>query len=544
MNIREIASHPFDDQRPMTSGLRKKTSVFENTPHYLENFIQSIFDTIQATGKTLVVGGDGRYFNLFAIQIIIKMAAANGVSHLLIGQNGIFSTPAVSVVIRKFRTDGGIILSASHNPGGKDGDFGIKINVENGGPAPETVTQALFEKTKKISSYKILDIPDVDLSKLTTVSVGDMSVTIMDSVADYVEMMAQLFDFDSIRQLLKSGFKMTYDALNAVAGPYAVEIFENQLGAPKGTVKNEIPLPDFGGGHPDPNLTYAKSFVDRMYNGSFAPDFGVASDGDGDRNMILGKHFFVSPSDSVAILSANATLVKGYTFGLKGVARSMPTSSALDKVAEKLHLNIYEVPTGWKFFGSLMDADLITICGEESFGTGSSHIREKDGIWAVLFWLNIIAKKQQSVQQIVENHWKEFGRNYYMRCDYENVDVEKARQMMDALQSILPMIKGKSFGTYCVQLADDFTYIDPVTHEKTEKQGVRILFTDGSRLIFRLSGTGTRGATVRLYIDKYEPDLSRQNLDPSEFLSDLVHVALDISELKKYIGREDADVIT
>ena len=543
LNIEEVATRPFNDQKPGTSGLRKKTAVFENTPNYLENFVQSLFDVIDASGKTLVLGGDGRYFNNQAIQTILKMAAANGVSQILVGRNGLLSTPAVSNIIRKYETDGGIILSASHNPGGQDGDFGIKFNTPNGGPAPEAVTNAIFEATKDIRTFKIANVPDVDLSQLTTFSIGDMSVNVIDSVADYVELMRQIFDFDAIADLLKSGFTMTYDALNAVTGPYAVEIFENQLGAPKGTVVNAVPLPDFGGLHPDPNLTYAKALVDRMYAAD-APDFGAASDGDGDRNMVLGKGFFVNPSDSIAILAANASLIKGYKNGLLGVARSMPTSCALDKVAEKLKLNVYETPTGWKFFGSLMDADMITLCGEESFGAGSNHVREKDGIWSILFWLNILAVKRQSVSDVVQNHWKQFGRNYYSRHDYEGVEADAAQQMMRRLTEILPSLSGKVFNAYTVSSADEFSYTDPVTKEKTEHQGIRILFKDGSRLIFRLSGTGTQGATVRIYIEKYEPDFVKQNMDSQEALKDLISIAVDLSDIQKLTHRDGPTVIT
>lgn len=543
LNIEEIATHPFDDQKPGTSGLRKKTRVFETNKNYLENFIQSIFDVIDASGKTLVLGGDGRYFNNQAIQVILKMAAANGVSQMLVGQNGILSTPAVSNIIRKYETDGGIILSASHNPGGPDGDFGIKFNIPNGGPAPEIITNAIFEATKDIQFYKIVNIPDVDISQLTTFSIGDMLVNVIDPVTDYVELMRQIFDFDAISALFKSGFKMTYDALNAVTGPYAVEIFENQLGAPRGTVVNSTPLPDFGGKHPDPNLTYAKELVELM-NSENSPDFGAASDGDGDRNMVLGKKFFVNPSDSIAILAANASLVKGYAKGLLGVARSMPTSSALDKVAEKLKIPVYETPTGWKFFGSLMDADMITLCGEESFGAGSNHVREKDGIWSILFWLNILAQKQQSVADIVQNHWRQFGRNYYSRHDYEGIEVDKAQQVMTHLLTLLPSLEGQKIGNYEVLKADEFSYIDPVNGERAEHQGIRVLFKDGSRLIFRLSGTGTQGATLRIYIEKYEPDFVKQNRDSQEALKELIEIAKEISQLQEITCRDRPTVIT
>ncbi len=543
LTIEEIATHPFADQKPGTSGLRKKTTVFENTPNYLQNFVQSVFNVIDANGKTLVLGGDGRYFNRQAIQIILKMAAANGVSQIFVGRDGLMSTPAVSNIIRQYKTDGGIILSASHNPGGPDGDFGIKFNTPNGGPAPESVTNAIYEATQTIKTYKIANTLDVDLSELTTLNIGDMSVTVIDPVADYVELMQKIFDFDAIADLLKSGFTMTYDALNAVTGPYAVEIFEHRLGAPKGTVVHATPLPDFGGLHPDPNLTYAKELVDRMY-GERAPDFGAASDGDGDRNMVMGRAFFVNPSDSIAVLAANASLVKGYKGGLFGVARSMPTSCALDKVAQMLGLKAFETPTGWKFFGSLMDADMITLCGEESFGAGSNHVREKDGIWSVLFWLNVLAVQRQSVADIVQNHWKRFGRNYYSRHDYEGVDADTAHQVMQHLLDSQTEVVGKTFGAFTVQKIDEFSYTDPVTNETTEHQGIRVLFTDGSRLIFRLSGTGTQGATIRIYIEKYESDPDKQNMDSQDALKELIALANALSDIQKQTHRDGPTVIT
>ncbi len=541
--IQEIATHPFSDQKPGTSGLRKKTVVFEKNSNYLENFIQAIFNVVGVSGKTLVLGGDGRYFNYQAIQIIIKMAAANGVTQLLIGQNGLLSTPAASHIIRKYKTDGGIILSASHNPGGQEGDFGIKFNISNGAPAPESLTNAIYEETKKIRVFKIANAPDIDLSQVTTLTLENMTVSIIDPIVDYVELMRQIFDFSLISDLLKSGFSMTYDALNAVTGPYAVEIFENQLGAPKGTVVNAMPLQDFGGLHPDPNLTYAKELVLKMFSQN-APDFGAASDGDGDRNMILGKGFFVNPSDSIAILAAHASLIKGYHNNMFGVARSMPTSGALDKVAEKLNLKIYETPTGWKFFTSLMDANMITLCGEESFGAGSNHIREKDGIWAVLFWLNILAQKRQSVSDVVQNHWRIFGRNYYTRHDYENVEAEIAQHIMQNLLDTLPSLQGKEFGSYVVNKADDFSYTDPISDEQAIHQGIRILFDNGARLIFRLSGTGTQGATIRVYIEKYESDFVKQNMDSQEALKELILIAENISKIKELTHLDAPTVIT
>src|SRR5512143_1943341 len=460
MSIRTVPTQPFPDQKPGTSGLRKKVPVFKQ-PHYLENFVQSIFDSIAAPrGATLVLGGDGRYYNRTAIQIILKMAAANGFGQVLVGRGGILSTPAASCVIRKYQTFGGIILSASHNPGGPNGDFGIKFNSSNGGPATETVTEAIFAKSKAITSYRILDAADVALDQLGETMLGSMKVKIIDPVSDYAELMESLFDFAAIRTLLKGGFKIKFDAMHAVNGPYAKEILEARLGAASGSVMNAVPLEDFGGGHPDPNLTYAHDLVEIMY-GAAAPDFGAASDGDGDRNMILGKRFFVTPSDSLALLAANATLVTGYKQGLAGVARSMPTSAAVDRVAQALNIPCFETPTGWKFFGNLMDAGKVTLCGEESFGTGSNHVREKDGLWAVLFWLNILAVRGEPVEQIVRAHWREYGRNYYTRHDYEEVPSDAAKAVMQRVQSQLATLAGKQLGKYTVQTCDDFSYADP-----------------------------------------------------------------------------------
>ncbi|MCJ8281207.1 MAG: alpha-D-glucose phosphate-specific phosphoglucomutase, partial [Rivularia sp. ALOHA_DT_140] len=461
MNIRTVSTQPFTDQKPGTSGLRKKVKVFQE-PNYLENFVQSIFDSLEGyQGQTLVVGGDGRFYNREAIQIILKMAAANGFGRVLVGENGILSTPAVSCIIRKYKAFGGIILSASHNPAGPDEDFGIKYNTDNGGPAPEKITEAIFNRSKTIDSYKILEADDINLSNLGSFELGSMTVKVIDSVIDYVELMQSLFDFESIRQLLASGdFRMCMDSLHAVTGPYAYTLFEQRLGASQGTVRNGKPLEDFGGGHPDPNLVYAHELVDILF-GDNAPDFGAASDGDGDRNMILGRNFFVTPSDSLAVLAANAKLVPGYSSGLAGVARSMPTSAAVDRVAAQMGIDCYETPTGWKFFGNLLDAGKATLCGEESFGTGSNHVREKDGLWAVLFWLNILASRKQSVEEIVKEHWKTYGRNYYSRHDYEGVDKEKANTLMENLRSALSSMKGKKFGSYEVEYADDFSYTDP-----------------------------------------------------------------------------------
>jgi phosphoglucomutase len=544
MNIQTVSTQPFTDQKPGTSGLRKQVQVFRKL-HYLENFVQSIFDSLEGyQGQTLVLGGDGRYYNRQAIQIILKMAAANGWGRVLVGQGGILSTPAVSCIIRKNQAFGGIILSASHNPGGPDGDFGIKYNISNGGPAPEKVTEAIYARSKVIDSYKMLEAGDVNLDQLGTFQLSEMTVEVIDSVADYSELMESLFDFDRIHQLLSSGnFRMCIDSMHAVTGSYARAIFEQRLGAPVGTVMNGIPLEDFGGGHPDPNLVYAHDLVEVLY-GEDAPDFGAASDGDGDRNMILGRKFFVTPSDSLAILAANAKLVPGYSEGLAGVARSMPTSAAADRVAAQLGIDCYETPTGWKFFGNLLDADKATLCGEESFGTGSNHVREKDGLWAVLFWLNILAVRQQSVEQIVQEHWQTYGRNYYSRHDYEGVESDRANTLMENLRSSMSSLKGKQFGQYQVEYSDDFSYTDPVDSSVSQKQGIRIGFTDGSRIVFRLSGTGTQGATLRVYVESYEPDAAKQNLDPQEALGTLIAIADEVAQIRTLTGMEKPTVIT
>ncbi|SFK36837.1 alpha-D-glucose phosphate-specific phosphoglucomutase [Methylophaga sulfidovorans] len=544
MPISTVNTSAFEGQKPGTSGLRKKVGVFKQ-PHYLENFIQSTFNALgDCEGKTLVVGGDGRYYNQTAIQIILKMAAANGFSHIWVGQNGILSTPAASCVIRKYQAFGGLILSASHNPAGIDGDFGIKFNTSNGGPAPESITNQIYQQTTEISQYRISNAADIALHKLGLQNLGDMTVEVIDSVVDYTELMASIFDFPAIKALLTSGdFSMRFDAMHAVTGPYAIEILEKRLGAPAGTVINGIPLPDFGGGHPDPNLTYAEQLVTELFSDD-APDFGAASDGDGDRNMILGKQFFVTPSDSLAILAANAQHIPAYKSGITGIARSMPTSQAADRVAEKLGIEAHETPTGWKFFGNLLDANRVTLCGEESFGTGSNHIREKDGLWAVLFWLNILAVKQQSVAELVNLHWQQFGRNYYTRHDYEGVPTEQAEALIQHLQTQLSTLPKKQFAERTVSYADNFSYHDPIDNSVSEKQGIRIGFEGGDRIIYRLSGTGTEGATLRVYIESYEDRPARLNQDTQTALSELIDLANQLAKIVELTGRTAPTVIT
>ena len=544
MTIRTIPTRPFSDQTPGTSGLRKRVSVFQQ-PGYLENFVQSIFDAAELPrGATLVVGGDGRYFNREAIQVVLKIAAAYGIGRVLVGRGGILSTPAASCVIRERKADGGIILSASHNPGGPNGDFGVKYNMANGGPAPEHVTSAIAARTRSISQYTIVDAPDVPLDRDGEHKLGELRVSVIDPVADYADLMERLFDFNALRALFANGrFRMLFDAMHAVTGPYAREVLERRLGAPNGTVMNGEPLQDFGGGHPDPNLTYAHDLVAAM-QGKNAPEFGAASDGDGDRNMILGRDFFVTPSDSLAVLAANATLAPGYTRGLAGIARSMPTSAAVDQVAKQLGIGCYETPTGWKFFGNLLDAGRITLCGEESFGTGSDHVREKDGLWAVLFWLNVIARRGESVEQIVRAHWRDFGRNFYTRHDYEEVPSDAARAVMSRVAEQLGTLPGTTIAGRRVKTADDFAYHDPVDGSESEHQGLRILFDDGARIVYRLSGTGTSGATLRVYIESFEPDPSRQDLDAQTALRPLIEASLAISELRQRTGRERPTVIT
>ncbi|WP_018899811.1 alpha-D-glucose phosphate-specific phosphoglucomutase [Rhizobium sp. 2MFCol3.1] len=541
---KSVSTTPYQDQKPGTSGLRKKVPVFQQ-PNYAENFIQSIFDSLEGfQGKTLVIGGDGRYYNKEVIQKAIKMAAANGFGKVIVGKGGILSTPAASHVIRKYKAFGGIILSASHNPGGPTEDFGIKYNISNGGPAPEKITDAIYARTKVIDTYKIADFPDVNLDRIGKDELpGGMLLSVLDSVEDYTALMEELFDFGAIRNLISLGFRIAFDAMSAVTGPYAKEIFENRLGAPSGSVRNFMPLPDFGGHHPDPNPVHCKELYDEMM-GDDAPDFGAASDGDGDRNLIIGRGIFVTPSDSLAIIAANANLAPGYSGGLTGIARSMPTSGAADRVAEKRGIGMYETPTGWKFFGNLLDANMATICGEESAGTGSNHVREKDGLWAVLMWLNILAVRGESVQDIVTQHWQTYGRNYYSRHDYEGVDTEAANGLVDNLRAQLSSLPGRTFGPLKVEKADDFAYHDPVDKSVSEHQGIRIMFEGGSRVVFRLSGTGTSGATLRVYIERYEPDSSRHNIETQEALADLIAAAETIADIKSRTGRDAPSVIT
>ena len=541
-SIRTVTTTPFADQRPGTSGLRKRTKVFQ-TPHYLENFVQAVLEIAALTETdTLILGGDGRYFNSEAIQIILKLAAANGVTRVIVGRNGLLSTPAASHLIR-LRGNGGIILSASHNPGGADGDFGIKYNTANGGPANEQFTNAVAERARTLTDYKIADFADVSLDTVGTQRAGPLTIETVDPVAEYAMLMQSLFDFDAIRTLFASGFRMRFDAMHAITGPYAHQILEQQLGAPAGTVINGTPLPDFGGGHPDPNLTYAHDLVDELF-GAHAPDFGAASDGDGDRNMILGRNFFVTPSDSVAIMAANASHIPGYRSGIVGVARSMPTSAALDRVANAMQIPCFETPTGWKFFGNLLDAGRITLCGEESFGTGSNHVREKDGLWAVLFWLNILAVRKQSVEEIVREHWAKFGRNYYTRYDYEEVPTAAANRVMQHVRAQLPQLSGVTTDEVSIVTADDFSYTDPVDGSVSSGQGLRVIFSDGARIIFRLSGTGTEGATIRVYVESFEPDVKRHALDTQDALQPLIETALALSNLRELTGREKPTVIT
>ncbi|MEP1586015.1 MAG: alpha-D-glucose phosphate-specific phosphoglucomutase [Tateyamaria sp.] len=536
-----IATSPIEGQKPGTSGLRKKCRVFMGD-HYLENFVQAMFDGIGGVaGKTLVVGGDGRFHNDVATQTILAMAAANGAARVIVGQNALLSTPAASHLIRLNKTDGGVILSASHNPGGEDEDFGIKFNMSNGGPAPEAITNAMFERTKVIDAYHIWQGDPVDLSTIGTSALGDMQVDVVDPVAAYVDLMQSLFDFPAIAKMIKGGFRIRFDSMCAITGPYARAILEDTLGAAKDTVAHATPLPDFGGMHPDPNPTWAHELMDEMM-GADAPDFGCASDGDGDRNMIVGPNCYVSPSDSLAVIAANAHLAPGYKDGLKGVARSMPTSAAVDRVAEALGLDCYETPTGWKFFGNLMDDGRVSLCGEESFGTGSDHVREKDGVWAVLMWLNIMAATGKSVPELMEGHWARFGRNYYSRHDFEAIESEKADVLMTALRGSLDGLTGQNYGPLTVEKSDDYAYLDPVDGSTSAQQGVRVVFEGGSRFVVRLSGTGTSGATLRLYLEKVET--KALNLEPQAALAEVIAAAHSIIGIEGFTGRTAPDVIT
>ena len=540
--ITTVATQPIAGQKPGTSGLRKKTPVFMGR-HYLENFVQAIFDVVGAKGKTFVLGGDGRYFNDVAAQVILRMAAANGAARVIVGQGAVLSTPAASHLIRLNKTDGGIIMSASHNPGGPEEDFGVKFNMPNGGPAPEGVTEAMFQRTTEITQYHILETQDVDLGTIGRSDLGGMIVDVVDPVADYADLMETLFDFPALRALFAGGFRMRMDSMCAVTGPYAVEILEHRLGAAAGTVTHATPLPDFGGMHPDPNPTWAHELMAEMM-GADAPDFGAASDGDGDRNMVVGRGIYVSPSDSLAVLAANAHLAPGYARGLAGVARSMPTSAAADRVADALGIAKFETPTGWKFFGNLLDAGKATLCGEESFGTGSDHVREKDGLWAILLWLNILAVRKQSVAQILAEHWARFGRNYYSRHDFEAIATDKADAMMAALRARLPGLPGQTLEGMTIAAANDFAYTDPVDGSVSAKQGVRIIFEDGGRIVMRLSGTGTEGATLRVYLERYSPGPDGLDHDPQEALAPVIRAAHGLARLAEFTGRTAPDVVT
>jgi phosphoglucomutase len=543
MEVRKGTTAPIQGQKPGTSGLRKKVPVFQ-APHYVENFVQSIFDSLDGfAGQILVVGGDGRYFNRAAIQTILRMAAANGFGRILVGQGGLLSTPAASCVIRARAAFGGIILSASHNPGGPDGDFGIKYNIGNGGPAPETVTEAIYAHTQIVREYRTLDTPDIDLDRLGVLSLGGATVEIIDPVADYAALMRTLFDFGAIRAAIQGGLSLRFDAMHAVTGPYAKAILEGELGAPPGSVVNAVPLPDFGGHHPDPNLVNSRDLYDLMM-GPDAPDLGAASDGDGDRNLIIGKGLFVTPSDSLALLAANAHLAPGYREGLVGIARSMPTSLAADQVAKRLGVPCYETPTGWKFFGTLLDAGLATLCGEESAGTGSNHVREKDGLWAVLLWLNVLAVRRQPVAEIVREHWRVHGRNYYTRHDYEEVATEAANGLMAHLRAQLSDLPGQSLGGLLVRAADDFAYTDPVDGAVSTHQGIRVMFEGESRIVYRLSGTGTTGATLRVYIERFEPDPAQHAEATQTVLAPLIALADQLAGIRERTGRDAPSVVT
>ncbi|WP_417462468.1 alpha-D-glucose phosphate-specific phosphoglucomutase [Kordiimonas sp.] len=541
--IVKIETTPFAGQKPGTSGLRKKVKTFRE-PHYLENFVQSIFNAVEnMEGATLILGGDGRYYNRDAVQIILRMAAANGVARVVVGQGGLLSTPAASCLIRKQKAKGGIILSASHNPGGPDEDFGIKYNSDNGGPAPEVITNAIYAESQSIREYRTLDTADIELSEIAELSLGGMAVEIVDPVKEYRKLMKRLFNFKKIKKLFKSGFRLRFDAMHAITGPYAQDILERKLGAPKGTVINAEPLEDFGGHHPDPNPVHARALFDVMFAPG-APDMGAASDGDGDRNIVLGRGIYVAPSDSLAVLAANAHLAPGYENGLAGVARSMPTSCAVDRVAAEVGMPCFETPTGWKFFGNLLDAGKATLCGEESAGTGSDHVREKDGLWAVLLWLNILAERQESIQEIMHAHWRTYGRNFYSRHDYEAVDSAAAEALMTALRAKLVTLPGQSVEGETVASADDFTYTDPVDGSVSNNQGVRILFESGARVVFRLSGTGTDGATLRVYLERYVADPEEFETETQVALERIIGAADQIAGIFQHTGRKEPDVIS
>lgn len=550
MAIQMLPTQPIAGQRPGTSGLRKKVAVFLQ-PMYLENFVQALLDELNESspghdglkGQTLVLGGDGRYHNRAAVQTILRLAAANGVARVLLGQGAILSTPAVSAVIRRHKAFGGIVLSASHNPGGPDGDFGIKYNAGNGGPANEKLTEAVYARTLALAQIRISDATDIEIDHIGLQQVEQMQVEVIDPVADYAEVMRGLFDFDLIRGMFKRGFTMRLDAMNAVGGPYAKAILEGELGAPVGTVVNGQPLEDFGGLHPDPNPVNAEDLIQHM-SGSLSPDFGAATDGDADRNMVVGRDFVVSPSDSLALMTAHAQLIPGYRAGLVGVARSMPTSAAVDRVAQALGIPCFETPTGWKFFGNLLDAGRVTLCGEESYGTGSDHVREKDGLWAVLFWLNLQGATGRSVESLVREHWHTYGRNIYSRHDYEGIPVEAANALMADLRTALPGLKDRSFGRRTVVLADDFSYSDPVDGSVSGNQGIRLIFDDGARIVFRLSGTGTEGATLRLYLERYEADPALQDAPVQDALGDLAALADAVAGIRVRTGMTGPTVAT
>ena len=540
-----VPTKPFEGQRPGTSGLRQKTRVFMQ-PNYVANFVQSTFNVIREQSgdlsqHTLVIGGDGRYYNREATQLIIGIAVANGFGRLLVARSGLMSTPAVSAVIRRRHALGGLVLSASHNPGGIDEDFGIKYNVTNGGPAPESITEAIYQETLRISEYRIYEDVKVDIDRQGSTRIASTEVVVIDSLHDYCELMEELFDFTSLRKLFASGFRMTFDAMHAITGPYAHRLLEESLGASNGTVINGEPLVDFGGHHPDPNLVHAADLVAQLAAAN-GPDFGAACDGDGDRNLILGRNFFVSPGDSLALIAEHAHAIPGYRNGLSGIARSMPTSTAADRVAASLGIKSYETPTGWKFFGTLLDADLCTICGEESFGTGSNHVREKDGVWAVLAWLSILAHTGKSVEEVVREHWRKFGRSYYQRHDFEGLVKDAATKMIEALRAKIPTLAGQEFAGESISTVDDFSYTDPVDGSTATKQGIRLLLSDGSRVVFRLSGTGTSGATLRLYVERYRKDAGEA--DVLEMLAPLLHDAKELLQLREFVGRDEASVVT